>query len=97
MPNPPPGFEWDEAKAQWNLRVHGISFAAVKDFDFAGGVETEDLRHDYGEIRFFSIGRLRRALHVLVYARPQDKVIRVISLRKANAQERAVYFAAGGQ
>lgn len=97
MPNPPPGFEWDEAKAQWNLRVHGVSFAAVRDFDFAGAREAEDLRDDYDETRFFSIGRIGKTLHVLIYTRPKDKVVRVISLRKANAQERAIYFAAGGQ
>lgn len=97
MPNPPPGFEWDEAKAAINWRKHGVSFAAVKDFDFAGAKETEDLRDDYDETRLFSIGRIGRTLHVLIYSRPQNKIVRVISLRKASAQERVVYFAAGGQ
>lgn len=97
MPSPPPGFEWDEAKAAWNFRAHGVSFAAVKDFDFAGARETEDVRHDYGEVRLFSLGKIERTLHALVYTRPKDKIVRVISLRKATAQERTIYFAAGGQ
>lgn len=97
MPNPPPGFEWDEAKATINWRKHRVSFAVAKDFDFAGAWETEDLRDHYDETRFFSIGRIGKTLHVLIYTRPQNKVVRVISLRKASAQERAAYFAAGGQ
>ena len=97
MPKPPPGFEWDEAKAAINWRKHGVSFAAVNDFDFAGARESEDLRRDYGETRIFSLGRIGRTLHALVYTRPDKKIVRVISLRKATAQERSAYLAAGGQ
>lgn len=97
MPNPPPGFEWDERKAALNLKKHAVSFAAVKDFDFAGARDAEDDRWNYGEVRIFSIGRLRRILHALVYTKRTEKIIRVISLRKATAQEREAYFAAGGQ
>jgi uncharacterized DUF497 family protein len=96
MPKPP-GFEWDDAKAAQNWRKHRVSFAAVKEFDFAGARESEDLRWDYGETRMFALGRIGRTLYALTYTRPNQKVIRVISLRKATAQEREVYFSAGGQ
>ncbi len=97
MPKPPQGFEWDEAKAAVNWRKHGVSFGAVKDFDFSGARESEDLRWDYGETRIFSLGRIGRTLHALVYTRPNEKAVRVISLRKATAQERAAHLTAGGQ
>ncbi|MGD9814154.1 MAG: BrnT family toxin [Hyphomonadaceae bacterium] len=96
MPNPPPGFEWDEAKAQWNLRVHGISFAAVRNFQFETAILTEDTRADYGEERIFALGKIGRTIHALVFTRRKDKR-RIITLRKATVQERATYFAAGGQ
>lgn len=94
MPNPPPG--WDEAKAEANRLKHRVSFASVKDFDFERAVVTEDVRADYGEERLFALGRIGRTVHALVFTRRQEKR-RIISLRKASAQERAVYFAAGGQ
>ena len=97
MPNPPPGFEWDEAKAAINWRKHRVSFAAVEHFDFAGARETEDLRWDYGETRMLAIGRIGKTLHALIYTKPREGIVRVISLRKATAQERKVYFAAGGR
>ena len=97
MPNPPQGFEWDDYKAAHNFAKHRVSFAAVKDFDFAGALVTEDLRWDYGEVRMFALGRIKKTLHALVFTEPRQEVIRVISLRKATAEEREIFFAAGGQ
>jgi uncharacterized DUF497 family protein len=97
MPKPPAGFEWDDRKAAINWRKHRISFASVRDFDFAGARETEDLRWDYSEKRMLALGRIGKTLYALVYTKPREDIIRVISLRKATAQEREVYFAAGGQ
>lgn len=95
MPNPPPGFEWDDRKAALNLKKHGVSFAAVKSFEFETALMTEDARLDYGEERVFALGKIGRNLHVLIFTRREEKR-RIISLRKATAQERAAYFAAGG-
>jgi uncharacterized DUF497 family protein len=95
MPKAPPGFEWDEAKAQWNLRVHGISFAAAVDFQFETALEVEGSDHDIKEVRYTRIGKVRRQTCVLVYTRRAGK-IRVISLRHATAQERRAYVEAKG-
>jgi uncharacterized protein len=95
MPNPPPGFEWDEAKAQWNLRVHGVSFAAAKDFQFENALQVEGSEHETEEIRFTRIGKIKRQTYVLVYTRRAGR-IRVISLRHATAQERRAYVEAKG-
>jgi uncharacterized DUF497 family protein len=91
MPNPPPGFEWDETKAAWNLRVHGVSFAAVTRFDMAAAIELEGQNDEISETRITALGKVDRTLHVLVYARRAGN-IRVISLRRATAKERRLYI-----
>ena len=54
----PPGYEWDEAKNQANIRKHGIDFRdAVRVFD-KPTLDRLDDRADYGEIRVNSIGDL---------------------------------------
>jgi len=95
MPNPPPGFEWDEAKAQWNLRVHGVSFAAAEEFQFETALEIEGSDYDSEEVRLARIGKIKRQTYVLVYTRRSGR-IRVISLRRATAQERRVYVETKG-
>jgi uncharacterized DUF497 family protein len=46
-------FEWNEAKAEANLRAHGVSFEfATKVFRDAFAIERLDDREDYGEERF---------------------------------------------
>ena len=50
----------------------------------------EDDRRDYGEERFITIGFLDEAMVVLVWT-PRDAAHRIISMRKANERERALY------
>ena len=58
---------------------------------FAGATLTvEDDRRDYGEDRFITIGFLGGAMVVLVWT-PRGGAYRVISMRKANERERALY------
>jgi uncharacterized DUF497 family protein len=43
-------YEWDEAKAQANLRTHGVSFElAMRVFKDVFAIERLDDREDYGE------------------------------------------------
>ena len=95
MPKPPPGFEWDEAKARWNLRVHGVSFAAVEDFDFSTALELEGSDHETEEERTSLLGKIKRQTYVFVFTRRAGK-LRVISLRSATAKERRLYIEAKG-
>ena len=50
----------------------------------------EDDRHDYGEDRFITIGFLDDRMVVLVWT-PRSGTYRIVSMRKANERERAVY------
>jgi uncharacterized protein len=83
-------YEWDEEKRKLNMRDHGIDFAAVYDFEWDTSLSQIDEREDYGERREVATGFIGDVLHVLVYTE-RDHQIRVISLRKANRQERRRY------
>ena len=50
-------FEWHDAKAEANLRDHGVSFELAKTvFKDPFAIERLDDREDYGEERFVIIG-----------------------------------------
>jgi uncharacterized DUF497 family protein len=83
-------FEWDPAKAQENMRVHGINLAvAVGVFD-SPYLTMEDPDAE-GEQRLMALGLdgLGRLL-VVVYTYREDK-IRLISARKATRKEEKEY------
>jgi len=87
-------FEWDESKNKTNQKKHGISFeeAQTTFFDeFARLIS--DPGHSDSEDRFILLG-LSSELRVLVVShvyRVPGSVIRIISARKANSQERKSY------
>lgn len=84
-------FEWDEAKNQENQRKHKIDFADVEAV-FAGPLLVAiDDRLDYGEDRWIGMGFLVDLVVVVVWVEQQDHVVRIISARKANRQERERY------
>lgn len=72
------------------LRERGLDFEdAAKVF---GGrtYQSEDDRHDYGEIRIITVGLLRQRMVVVVWT-PRGTDRHVISMRKANDREKARY------
>lgn len=90
-------FSWDEGKAAVNLRKHGVSFeeAATVFYD-DDAIEFFDTAHSKKEDRFVLLGRSRN-LRILVICHCHRDVadgretIRIISARKADAQERKHY------
>ncbi len=78
--------DWDEDKRTANLAKHGVDFADAERFDWSSAKTEHDLRHDYGEDRFESVGLIGERLHVLVFT-PRATGRRIISLRKANPRE----------
>jgi len=84
-------FEWDDAKAEANLTKHKISFrAASRVFGDSFVLIEEDLSEDYGEKRFLATGLVEDLLITVVYTERGDR-IRIISARKADANERRTY------
>lgn len=84
--------EWDAAKAAQNLKKHGVAFedAALVFYD-ADRIEVYDDREDYGEERWATIGLACSAVLFVVYTIRYGDTIRLISARKANANERKHY------
>jgi len=79
-------YEFDPAKDERNLDKHGLSLAEAEGFEWETAVVDEDTRNLYAEPRFEAKGFIDERLHVMVYCLRAD-VVRVISLRKANARE----------
>ncbi len=84
-------FEWDETKAQVNLRKHGIRFAdAVAAFEDDAALSRED-PDAVGEQRFVATG-LDHLGHLLtVVYTYRSGVVRLISARRATRKERQAY------
>lgn len=89
-------FEWDEAKAESNLRKHRVSFeTATRVFADPFAVVEQD-RIEGGEHRWQTLGIVEGYLLLLVAHTVRDdidgtEVIRIISARRAEAKERKRY------
>jgi uncharacterized DUF497 family protein len=84
--------EWDIAKAEGNLKKHGVCFDdAVLVFHDAGRVEAYDGREFYGEERWVTVGFVHALMLYVVYTIRCEDTIRLISARKASAHERERY------
>jgi len=82
--------EYDEAKRSRTLEERGLDMArAIEVFD-GDTLTVEDDRIDYGEARYITIGFMGERMVVLVWTRRGD-VYRIISMRKANDREKALY------
>ena len=78
------------AKRNKTLIERGLDFADAATV-FAGcHLTAEDLRQNYGEVRFISVGLLQGRMVVLVWT-PRGADRRIISMRKANEREQALY------
>ncbi len=85
-------YHYDKAKKASNLKKHGLNFDdAPRVIESKKTVTFEDNRFDYGEQRFITIGLLQ-ALLVVIVTRETDTDIRIISMRKAEKHEQAIYY-----
>ena len=83
-------YEWDSKKAASNLRKHKVDFAdavAVFEDDFAVTIDDDEPK----EKRFVTIGMDALARVVVVVYTWRGSDIRLISARKAGAEERRQY------
>jgi len=82
-------FTWSEAKNRTNIRKHGFDLSdAEKVFDGPMLIE-EDPCQTCDEKRFLGIGILKgRVVVVIIYAEPDDQTTRIISMRKADSNEK---------
>ena len=87
-------FDWDERKNFFNKRKHGISFeeAATVFFD-EEAILFDDPKHSEEEERFLLIGMaVSSKLCIVCHCyRDDEKIIRIISARKATKNEEKRY------
>jgi len=86
-------FDWDEKKNKSNVRKHGISFLEARTvFLDENAIFIADTEHSELEDRFHIIGfsgKLR--LLVVCHCYRYNDVVRIISARKANRNEKEQY------
>lgn len=85
-------FEWDERKSAATFELRGIDFEIASYIWDGPRTEKIDDRKDYGEVRYVTFGAVDDQVLAVVYTMRND-VIRIISARKANRDEREAYFA----
>ena len=93
-------FEWDENKNQENIIKHGVDFNEAATIFFNDYIEIPDLEHSELEERFtaFGVSSLLRELVVCYcvrYTIDGNNITRIITARKANQNERKVFFYEG--
>jgi len=82
--------EFNKVKRDKTLQERGLDFARANEI-FAGFHFTgQDNRESYEEHRFITVGYLDDRSIVLVWT-PRGEVRRIISMRKANDREKAIY------
>lgn len=87
-------FEWDPAKSISNHRKHGVTFReACTAFSDECARIIPDPDHSDHEQRFILLGcsTMPRILVVVHCLRNRERVIRIISARRASAREREQY------
>ncbi len=82
--------EFDPAKRQLTLEHRGLDMAQAGEIFEHTTLTIADDRKDYGEPRYITIGWLTGRMIVLVWT-PRGAGRRIISLRKANDREQALY------
>lgn len=87
-----PTVEWDEAKAEANLRKHDIRFEEAETvFDDPLSITIADPFHSIGEERYIDMGLSDRQRLLVVCYTERGHVTRLISARLATRVERKRY------
>ena len=85
-------FDWDSAKADANVRKHGVSFEeAASVFGDQLAVTFDDPDHSRTEQRFLTFGHSHRQRLLVVAHTWPPPVTRIISARPATGPERRIY------
>ena len=84
-------FEWDERKNRANIRKHGFDFGDAEEMFSGALLIRPDTDEDYGEERWVGIGMIQGRVALVAFAERPQETIRIISLRKADHEEREQY------
>ncbi len=85
-------FEWDEDKAEENLKKHGVGFEEAKTiFNDPFSITIYDNEHSSNEERYVDIGLSLKGRLIVVSYTERKENIRIISSRKAIKKEQKIY------
>ena len=84
-------FEWDENKRLLNIRKHEIDFVDAEKVFENETYTFIDERFTYDETRFVTLGLLEGEVVAIVHTET-DKIIRLISIRRATRNEEIIYY-----
>jgi uncharacterized DUF497 family protein len=85
-------FEWDEKKADDNIRKHGVSFDEAKTvFNDSFSVTIYDPDHSSDEKRYIDLGLSSKGRLIVVSYSERGERIRIISGREATRKEQGEY------
>jgi len=85
-------YEWDPAKAKFNLSNHGVSFEESSTiFGDPLSLTIHDAQHSQTEDRFVTVGLSAQLNLLVVVFADRGAKIRIISARHATKQERKEY------
>lgn len=85
-------FEWDDKKAETNLRKHNISFEEASTvFGDDLSITIEDPLHSQNENRYILIGQSIHSRTLVVIHLEKTDSIRIISARRATKKEKRFY------
>jgi hypothetical protein len=89
-------FEWDEDKAETNLKKHRVSFdEATTLFIDPFSITIPDPDHSVNEQRYIDIGSSDNGRVLIVVYTERSSNIRIINCRKATSSERKLYEEGG--
>jgi uncharacterized protein len=81
---------FDAKKRAKTLEERGLDFAEADQVFDGDTLTLEDDRFHYGEVRYQTIGRLKRTIVMVVWT-PREDARHIISMRKCKLREREKY------
>jgi uncharacterized protein len=87
---------FDPGKRDRTLQDRSLDFADAAEVFEGVTLDRVDDRKDYGETRFITVGFLRGRMVIVVWT-PRNEDRHVISMRKANEREQALFRERLGQ
>jgi uncharacterized protein len=87
---------FDSSKRRAALSDRGLDFDDAATVFAGPTITVQDTRHDYGEARFQTVEFLADRMVMVVWT-PRDEARHIISMRKRNDREKAIYQERFGQ
>jgi uncharacterized DUF497 family protein len=78
----------DPIKRARTLAERGLDFEDAAEVFRGDTLDSPDARRDYGELRMLTVGHLHGRMVIVIWT-PRGNARHVISMRKANAREKA--------